>query len=71
LAAFRNFPDYFAGDAGVAAGGEDFVRVEDVKEVMGNAATFGFGCLGCTYVQIAIELKGIAVYNLAMKCFSQ
>ena len=59
------------GPPGVFARGEDFVRVEDVDKVMGNATPFGERGFGRPDVEMAIDLQRIAVDDFTMELQQQ
>ena len=64
-----NLRDRFPRQACVFAGGAEFVRVENIDQVMGNSAALGQGQLGGADIEMAIHLQGVAVDDFAIELF--
>ena len=66
-AALGNLRDGCPCQACVFAGGAKLVRVENIDQVMGNAAALGQGQLGGADIKVAIHLQGVAVDNFSVE----
>jgi len=61
--------DGYPRQACVFAGGAELVRIENIDQVMGNAASLGHGQFGGADVKVAIHLQGVAVDDLSIEFF--
>lgn len=57
--------------AGKVAGREDFVGLQEVEQVVRNAAAFGDGQLGRADVEAPVELQRIKIYDFATEIQGQ
>src|SRR3984957_15828904 len=57
----------FEGAATIFSGGEDFFRIEQVDQMVGDALLFGWRNLSGTDVEVTVELGGIADENFAVE----
>ncbi len=62
-----DFGDEGAGAAGKFTGGEDFVGLQEVEEVVGDTLAFARGDFGGADIQALIELQRIAVNDFALE----
>ena len=69
-AARGDFGDGLARQPGIFAGGEELVGVDDIDQVVGNAAAFLERELGGADVEVAEDLEGVAVDDLAVEFLS-
>ena len=67
MTATRDLPKRAAAQACEIARGEQFVGIDDVDQVMGNFAAFGFRKLGGADIEVAENLHGIAVDHFALR----
>ena len=63
--------DSLARQAGIFARGKHAVRIEDVYEVMGDAAALRLGELGRPDIEPAVHLEGIAVHDFSVEPLGQ
>ena len=68
-AAGGDFRDGGARQAGVFAGGEELVGIQDIDQVMGNTATLGQRQFGSADIKVAIHLERVAVDNFSVELF--
>ena len=54
-----------AGQAGIFAGGEKLVGIQDIQKMVGNPPTLGGRQLGGSDIEVAVDLQGIAIDDLA------
>ena len=70
-AACRNGGNGFARQAGIFTGGEEFVGIDDVDEVVGNAAALRQRQLGGSDIEVPVDLERVAVDHFAVESFRQ
>ena len=68
-AAVGNLRNGYPRQACVFAGGAELVRIENIDQVMGNAAALGQRQLGGADIKVAIHLQGVAVDDFAVELF--
>src|SRR6185436_4099723 len=66
----RRYPgDHLTRRAGIIAGGETCLGVQDVQKMMRHATAFSGGCLGRADIEAAVELEGVAIDDFTRENF--
>jgi len=71
MPAMGDFGKHATGQAGVFAGAEYLVGIENIDQVMGNATAVLGWELGGADIEIAVNLQGIAVYDFTGEFFRE